>query len=173
MRLVRLLALVLTLGLLSTSALALPSKIFTLAELISRSDALVRGRVEASEAAWNAAGDRIYTDWTVRVSEAVFGAARGQVLKVRQMGGRVGEVTQRVSGNASVALGEEVVLFLKTDGSFHYIAAMAQGKWSVVGDAGAERLVRVPAADGAVPKGAPRWSQWLREIQRVRQEVAP
>lgn len=157
----------------TAAAWALPSKIFTLSEVVGRSQALVRGRVEASEAAWNEAGDRIFTDWTVRVTDAVYGAARGQVVKVRQMGGRVGEVTQRVSGNATIMLGEEVVLFLKSDGVFHYIAAMAQGKWSVVGAPGDERLVRVPAGDGALPEGAPRWDGWRREIERLRREVAP
>jgi len=173
MRPIRLLLVIAAIALVAPVARALPIKIFSLSELIARSDALARGRVEGSTASWNEAHDRTYTDWTVRVTEPVFGLARGQVITVRQMGGRVGQVTQTVSGNASVALGEDVVLFLKTDGSFHYIAAMAQGKWSVVGTPGAERLVRVAPADGAVPAEAPTWQEWKREIERLRAEVTP
>lgn len=147
---VRILAFTLTLSTLTylaSPAYALVMKSFTLSQLVERSDAVVLGRVGTSVAHYDQARDRIYTTWTLEVSEPVFGARRGDKLAVRLMGGVVGDRSMSISGNPTLEEGEEVFLFLRTDGELHYISGMSQGKYTVVRSSGDARLFRGPAGN--------------------------
>ena len=63
-------------------------------------------------------------------------------LVVRQLGGVVGPVSALVPGTAHFAAGEEVVLFLRTDGRAYYLVGMAQGKLSIQRRGGVEVISR-------------------------------
>lgn len=99
--------------------------------LSREADAVVRGTVARMESRWS--GDRrvIFTEIRIDVAETLKGEAPRTAI-VRQRGGVVGDIGQRVDGLASFREGEEVVLFLdrKPDGSF-IVEGMAQGKFRV------------------------------------------
>jgi hypothetical protein len=99
--------------------------------LTRASDAIVVGRVVKTESRWTSDHRRIVTDVTLEVSESLKGAP-GSTVVVRQAGGQIGEIGQRVDGMASFARGEEVLVFLtqRPDQSF-LLSGMAQGKYRV------------------------------------------
>lgn len=100
-------------------------------ELSRRADAVVRGTVLRTESRWS--GDRrtIFTESEIEVVETLKGSAR-KTVRVRQPGGVVGKIGQRVDGVASFRQGEEVVVFLarRPDDSFT-VQGMGQGKFRV------------------------------------------
>jgi hypothetical protein len=100
-------------------------------ELSRRADAVLRGTVVRKESRWSGDRRRIFTEVEIRVAETMKGTPRKTVL-VRQPGGVVGKVGQRVDGVASFQQGEEVVVFLarRPDDSF-VVQGMAQGKFRV------------------------------------------
>ena len=63
--------------------------------LTTTSDAIVMGRVESLSSSWR--GARIVTEVSLRVAMPVMGeVAQGAVVKVEVLGGRVGDLAQRV-----------------------------------------------------------------------------
>jgi hypothetical protein len=101
------------------------------ASLTQSSDAVVHGTVTKTESRWSGDHKRIVTDVWVDVSEFLKGKGNKTVV-VQQPGGEVDGIGQRVSGLASFAEGEEVVLFLERQGAERYrLAGMAQGKFRV------------------------------------------
>ena len=99
-----------------------------LAELCRAADAVIHGTVVSAESAWE--NGAIVTRSTVTVWRSLKGAARGQVV-VRTLGGAVGGIGQRASGEAALAPGEEVLLFLEAAGSELRPVGMAQGAFRV------------------------------------------
>jgi hypothetical protein len=100
-------------------------------DLSRQADAVIRGTVSRAESRWS--GDRrtIFTEVEIQVAETLKGPARKTVI-VREPGGVVGNIGQRVDGVASFQKGEEVVVFLarRPDDSFA-VEGMAQGKFRV------------------------------------------
>jgi hypothetical protein len=142
-----LLSLVLLLGL---SASATTMLRVDLPELARTADAIVHGTVRRVESRWSGDGRRIITDVEIQVSETLKGQAGGSVL-VTQPGGRVGDIGQMVSGLASFAPGEEVVLFLERRGTRAFrVAGMAQGKYKVQRSEDGTRALAVPEPTGDV-----------------------
>lgn len=141
----------------ATPASALVLQRLTLADLVTRSVAAVRGVVRGSEARWDADHARIHTAWKVEVTEPVYGALRGQVLTVVTLGGQVGDVRQQVPGNVRLTTGEDVFLLLVPNGDAHSIAGTTLGKYTVVPDpaGGSPRLVREAPAAGVPLTDAP------------------
>lgn len=75
---------------------------------------VVRGKITARQARWDADRKGIWTHHTVDVTDT----ARGEVRKSLEFvtrGGVVGEVGQAVSGSGSFDVGDELVLFLAND----------------------------------------------------------
>ncbi len=115
-----------------------------LPELARTADTIVHGTVRRVESRWSGDGRRIVTDVEIQVTEALKGQASGSVL-VTQPGGRVGDIGQKVSGLASFAPGEEVVLFLERRGPQAFrVAGMAQGKYQVQRSGDGTRVLAVP-----------------------------
>lgn len=83
----------------------------TLEEMAAQAPLIVRGTVGRQQVRWDDAHLRINTYTEVRVTERLKGDA-ASILLVRQPGGEVGDVGQRVSGVAKFREGEDVVLFL-------------------------------------------------------------
>jgi len=105
----------------------------------------------------------IYTRFTLEVLERLKGDAPN-ALTLQQLGGTLDGVTLAVSGSAPLAVGQEVVLFLKRDPTrpLVYLLSLAQGAYFV--SAAPARLLRqdlrgltfyAGAADAAA-KGAAR-----------------
>jgi len=109
----------------------------TLDEMSRKADVIVHGRVVEQSTAWNEARSRIYTVTVVEVQERLKGEGASRI-RIRQLGGTVDGITQSIVGNASLAVAEEVVLFLNRDESkdLHYVVGMAQGKYAVDRSAG-------------------------------------
>jgi hypothetical protein len=81
--------------------------------LARNAELIVRGKALDSTAAWGGGRKLIHTVTRVKVDGLLKGTVPGGVVEVRTPGGTVGEISQRVSGAAQLAAGEEVVLFLK------------------------------------------------------------
>jgi hypothetical protein len=96
-------------------------------EMTARSDLVVRGVAGRSRAAWEAG--RIVTSTEVSVVELIKGEPH-RLVEVRQPGGVVGDVGQRVEGAATFRLGEEAVLFLQRPrrGKGYVVLGMSAGK---------------------------------------------
>ena len=114
-------------------------------ELSRTADVVVHGHVEHQESMWGPQRSRIYTVTKVRVSETLKGdATKDRVLTVRQLGGTVDGISQIIAGNAKLADGEEVIVFLRRDPEepLHYVVGMAQGKYTVDRSSPQPRVVR-------------------------------
>jgi hypothetical protein len=131
------------LALATASAHATVSVPLTLRQLATESDAVVHGRVLAQESTWDVTSGKIYTHSRVQVVRSLLGKVSDPEIMVRQLGGQVGKVAMQLSGNASLKVGEEVVLFLSRDASYHYVVGLAQGKFAVnVDEQGRKVLTR-------------------------------
>lgn len=115
-------------------------------EMARASSVVVHGTVTRVDAAWDDSRTRIFTEVDIDVSSYLSGQGPDQV-RIRQVGGRVGDVELRVTGQPSFAVGEEVVVFLEPDGSGSpdrwVVVCMAAGKFTVTYDrTTGERVVR-------------------------------
>jgi hypothetical protein len=106
----------------------------TLRQLAAESDAVVHGKVLAQESTWDVTRGKIYTHTRVQVLRGLLGKVGDLEIMVRQLGGQVGKVAMQLSGSASLKVGEEVLLFLSRDASYHYVVGLAQGKFAVTAD---------------------------------------
>ena len=93
-------------------------------------DLIVRGAVEKRRTTNE--GGHLYTQVTVRVREVHKGVVPADgVVVVRTLGGQSGLLMERIDGEPTFALGDDVVLFLYRDGFYFRPQAMAQGKFDV------------------------------------------
>jgi len=119
--------------LIPVSATATTIRKLSLDELISSADDIAVGRCEKKETIW--IERRIFTISTIAVSHGAKGdAAGGQKIQVHTLGGSVKEplpVTMHVPGAETMAVGEEMLLFLERFGDkkqFRRVVGMSQGK---------------------------------------------
>ncbi len=125
----------------SSAASALKVRAFSTAELVAESALIVRGRVKSVTPTWQ--GDRIVTDAAVDVIETLHRRTANPSVVVRQLGGRVGDTTLTVPGVRTLRPGDHVLLFLRTDGRYHYLIGFSQGSVFLQPDAsGALRVTR-------------------------------
>jgi len=111
-----------------------------LPELVQRADLIVQGEAVRSESGWE--DGKIITRTVVRVKETLKGAAVKE-LTFRHVGGVVNGIGQILHGEATLAAGEEAVLFLRALGGGEYRAVgMAQGKFRVETDASGTHAVQ-------------------------------
>jgi len=118
---------------LSTAAWATIVKPFTLRGMATEAHEVVRGEVIDEEVVYDAWWERVYTHTVIRVDEALGGQARpGDIIVLRQLGGVLDGWETHLVGTTDYTLGDEVVLFTRTDGALHYLVGMAQGSYYVV-----------------------------------------
>lgn len=105
-------------------------------QVVSLSDAVVRGRVIELNSYLLENPRVIRTDVTLEVAEAWVGPMQaGSRIVVQLQGGRVGDLVQQVEHQPDLRPDDDVVLFLTTSPSArHVITADVQGKYDVVGD---------------------------------------
>jgi len=117
-------------------------------QLAGKSTQVMRARAMQSWAAWNPQHSIIYTYTTFQVVKAFKGAA-AQTVTVKQIGGRVGNTVQRVSGVRQFTGGEENILFLQpsqdNDGTF-IVTGLVQGNY---------RLARANTGEIVASNGVP------------------
>lgn len=148
-------------------------------ELTACAVQIVVGTVESQQTQLVAHGERIITEVRIHISSSLRGAAPGSVLVVRHLGGVVGELGQRVFGEASFQTGEEVLLFAEQRGGALYPVGMAQGALHVdaqsrtvhVDLGGAELLTRPAAGARSAVDGQP-LSAVVQQIQVLMQQKA-
>jgi hypothetical protein len=103
--------------------------------LSSGADRVLLGTVERVESHYLSEGSAyIVTDVTIRCERELLGVPVGSRFVVRHLGGVVGELGQRVHGEASYRTGEQVLLFAKERGGAFYAMGMAQGAMHVFTD---------------------------------------
>jgi hypothetical protein len=128
-----------------------------------RASAVVLATVASQESRWNDARTKIYTYTELDVHDDFKGEKRGKRVRVRQLGGKVGNIGCYVPGTPTFRKGEKVLAFLeplKKDETCFRVVGMAQGKYSVREDGTAVRKLSGLHVVGADPER-------LREESRV------
>ena len=116
--------------LLSAPAFAAVTIEMPLDDLIRNADAVVHGTVKVSKSFREQGDSRINTEHTIEVKEYLKGAGETRI-KVRTLGGEVGDFGQLVPGEARFKQDEEVVLCLVKDKEAYVVLSLAQGKFRV------------------------------------------
>lgn len=129
------LALVLAVIFGAAEARATIARYLPLEEHLALSSLVVRARVGAHVFKDGADG-RPRQETTLQILETWKGKnGAGTRVIVRQMRGPVGQGFLAIPGDPELREGDEVVVFLRTDGSgVHFLTAMAQSKWDVIRD---------------------------------------
>lgn len=137
-----------------SDAFADSPRVWTTEELRSFATLIVQGRVQSVTPRWDPATGALYTYAAIDVAETLKGAApaEGRIV-VKMLGGRLPDIELRVGGQAELAVGEDVLLFLETrprDGTL-YPVGFWQGVWRMQDAARAER--RIPGTQSAQQLG--------------------
>ncbi len=105
----------------------------SLDQLAGKSTTIVRAQATQTWSAWNPQHTVIYTYTKFQVVKSLKGASE-QTITVKQIGGRVGNTMQRVSGVRHFTVGEEDVLFLQPsqdyDGTL-IVTGLVQGSFQL------------------------------------------
>jgi hypothetical protein len=121
----------------------------TLADQVGRADLVVRARVGAAHSAFVPERGAILTWTELEVSEILKGQAPS-TLTLRQMGGTADGQTMLVPGDAHLAAGQDVILFLRNDrsgsGSDVFLLALAQSAYVVSGQQASRDLSQLTFA---------------------------
>lgn len=111
-------------------------------ELARGAGVVVRGVVERQEVTRSADGLNIETRTSVRVTQLLKGQA-GPAIVIRQTGGVLGKVAQRVPGDATFVPGEQVLVLLEPHSQGEFVlVAMAAAKFSIVSNPGGWVAIR-------------------------------
>ncbi len=133
-----------------TSSLAYATVVvpLTLADQVQRADLVVRARVGSVRSAYVAERGTILSWTELEVTESLKGQAP-VTLTLRQMGGTADGQTMLVPGDAHLAPGEEVILFLRRDRNGTndvFLLALAQSAYVVRGQQASRDLSQLTFA---------------------------
>jgi len=107
----------------------------TLDSMTQASALVVRAKVVKSAAEWGRSKKHIFTFTDLKVLEVLRGKSEiGKTIRVRTLGGEVGEVGMAVAGTPKFQRDGEVVLFVRVDpydSTNFQIVGMSQGKFEV------------------------------------------
>ena len=145
-----------------------------LAELTASADQIVVGDVLSANSAWDNGHRNIYSTIEISVQESWKGVAPSDgKIRIRQLGGTVGEIEMTVHGMPRFAPGERALLFLRQA----RVVGMGQGKRRVHWDSAGKRwLADAPEGSGIVAiatQGTPRASEpnQPEALDRLRERV--
>lgn len=129
----------------------------SLADMTTRAGHVFQGRVEKLTSRFVPGHDGlIITEVQIRCLRSLRGVRQGEVLLVSHLGGVVGEKGQRVFGEASYQVGEEVVVLAEKRENRLYAVGMAQGKIHVDRTTGSSLVqVHIDGAELIDPTGKP------------------
>ena len=122
--------------------------VLDLRALVRASDHVVVGTVVRTVAHLDGL-ERIVTDAEIRVEERLHGPARaGMTVRVRRLGGVLGDVGMRIEGEPTFIAGERLVLFARTVGTEGILrpVGMSQGVLPIERRDGAEQVL--PGGEG-------------------------
>ena len=109
-------------------------KQLSLEQIVRGSHRIMLGRCVSQETYWNKNRTRIYTATRFAVTEDLKGESRGTATVVTVGGTRDG-LTQVVSGTPAFRVNEEVLLFLESGKSGHWILmGLSQGMFRIAAD---------------------------------------
>jgi hypothetical protein len=104
---------------------------FTAEDLMSRSEAIVQGKVMLSWTAWDPKHKYIWTHYAIAVTDTLRGT-RTATLTLSEPGGSLDGVHQGSSGAMAYAVGEAAVLFLyRTPIGYWRVVGGPQGRFTV------------------------------------------
>ncbi|MBI5501398.1 MAG: hypothetical protein HY907_14225 [Deltaproteobacteria bacterium] len=152
----------------------------SLTQLVEQSDSVVLATVESASSAW--LDGRIVTDSVVVVGEGLAGAAGGERMVVRTLGGEVDGIGQKVFGEPQLRWGERYLLFLEEypagggpSSAIFRAVGMSQGALPVVDGPGGARVVPNPDLPELVEPGVEMsvgpWLDVPRPLEDVLTEV--
>jgi hypothetical protein len=113
-----------------------------LAGLVRASDYVVLAHATAERSRYR--DDLIVTDVTLRVAQSLRGDIKaGGTLTATHLGGSVGDIGLSVPGEATFAIGQSAVVFLRRTPQSNdlSVVGMSQGVLPIVGDKGDERVL--------------------------------
>ena len=121
----------------SSSAFALMLGLRT-EKLTRDADLIITGDVEDTESNWTPDKKLIMTTAVVSIAEVIKGKTVEKKIRVLYPGGEVGDIGMKISDEAPLRKGEQVLLFLKPEKQFsngfsYRISGRAQGKY-IIGD---------------------------------------
>ena len=117
-------------------AMATLMRTMELTELTASADQIVVGEVVAQESAWDSQHRTIYTTIEIGIQESWKGATPGDGrIRIRQLGGTVGDIEMTIHGMARFEPGERALLFLHQT----QVVGWSQGKRRVHWDATASQ----------------------------------
>jgi hypothetical protein len=123
------------------------------AELVRSSSSIIEGQVTGVRSEWNAGRTQIYTIVTIRISNSLKGgAAAGEQVVLRLLGGRVGDTVAELVGGPKFAVDEDVIVFLDSGAvDLMPVTGLFQGKFTVATDpnSGARMVSGRPATRDA------------------------
>lgn len=129
----------------SRSAGAALARGLTLDELVRASAAAIVGTALEAHSEWATFGKNrvIVTDTRVRIEDVLLGGARaGGEVMVRVLGGSIGELGERVDGQAELVLGAPSALFLMPETrAVSFVVGAAQGHFRL--EPAADRVLRL------------------------------
>ncbi len=119
----------------------------SLQHLVTVADLVVEATPQEAKSVWEdlpSVGRRIVTYTRVSVDQSVYGTPPSEVW-VRTLGGQVGDLGQKVEGEAVLASGDRQLLFLKAgDAGTHRVVEMAQGQYLVHEESKVRRVKASP-----------------------------
>ena len=123
----------------------------TVETMATKSALVVRAQVLDSTCEWDRSNKHIFTYTRLKVIEALRGkASAGKLIRVRTLGGEIGDVGMAVAGTTKFEPGEEVVIFVRVDpydSADFQVVGMSQGKFVVKKNAKGDSVV-VPNVNG-------------------------
>ncbi len=85
----------------------------SLTEMVKQSDLIIEGTVSKIQSQWNEEKTMIYTDIEINIKSAEKGSSQNNLLVIRLLGGRVGNIATIALGTPAFHRDEQLVLFLK------------------------------------------------------------
>lgn len=123
----------------------------SLQDLSTGAEKVVQAKVTAIVTQWNKDQTVIYTYIRMNIMDDFIGDDEDNEIIIKQLGGKIGEITLFVEGASTYNVGDENVLFLFTDPlnlSAFQTVGMCQGKYVIYTDADGIRRVRQDDAAG-------------------------
>lgn len=116
-------------------------------ELLAGSNAVVQGTVLETRAFWNEERTIILTEARIEVQDLVAGDAPA-VVTVRTPGGEVGNYRVEATGFPTFSAGEQVLVYLNSDGNDFRVTGHLQGQYRI--RASAKGTMAVPSLEEGV-----------------------
>jgi hypothetical protein len=127
-----------------------------LPELAERADRVVIAQVAAVTTEWDSTHSTIVSRVELAVEETLKGdVPANRRLRLVQVGGQVGELVMRVSGQPGFVVGERAVLFLEGPAGNCHLVGLGQGKRPLRFDPAGGRWMAQPGDGSAAVRPGP------------------